>query len=228
MVNMINTAVNNNIYAGRKSGSKYNQSQAFQQKEVLEIPDVAAVNKYANVQEIYEALKYNVSCRIDEQGQDEIAEKEMQNDEPEISNDSSEKMTAWYQGVPLKEWALTDPKYTDSETGISWYIRDGKYPYMVGEDAEKFRKLCEESGEFALKKFAEMTGSIQKLDDNTVAYVGDNGIAVKSKDATYVNGVRYIYKYEQTMKCMRQMDDRKYELPYCRIDFSIIGFMERK
>ena len=91
-------------------------------------------------------------------------------------------MTVWYQGVPLKEWALTDPKYTDSETGISWYIRDGKYPYMVGEDAEKFRKLCEESGEFALKKFAEMTGSIQKLDDNTVAYVGDNGIAVKSKD----------------------------------------------
>ena len=57
MVNMINTAVNNNIYAGRKSGSKYNQSQAFQQKEVLETPDVAAVNKYANVQEIYEALK---------------------------------------------------------------------------------------------------------------------------------------------------------------------------
>ena len=52
MVNMVNTAVNNNIYAGRKSGSKYNQSKAFQQKEVLETPDVAAVNKYANVQEI--------------------------------------------------------------------------------------------------------------------------------------------------------------------------------
>ena len=136
MVNMVNTAVNNNIYAGRKSGSKYNQSKAFQQKEVLETPDVAAVNKYANVQEIYEALKCNVSCRGYEQGQDEIAEKEIQNDEPEISNDSSEKMTVWYQGVPLEEWALTDPKYTDSETGISWYIRDGKYPYMVGEDAE--------------------------------------------------------------------------------------------
>ena len=39
MVNMVNTAVNNNIYAGRKSGSKYNQSQDFQQKEVLEVPD---------------------------------------------------------------------------------------------------------------------------------------------------------------------------------------------
>ena len=64
MVNMVNTAVNNNIYAGRKSGSKYNQSKAFQQKEVLETPDVAAVNKYANVQEIYEALKYlhSFSC----------------------------------------------------------------------------------------------------------------------------------------------------------------------
>ena len=170
MVNMVNTAVNNNIYAGRKPGSKYNQSHTFQQKEVLEVPDGAAVNKYANVQEIYEALKYNASYRVDKQEQDEIAEKEIQNEEPEISNDSSEKMTAWYQGVPLKEWALTDPKYTDSETGISWYIRDGKYPYMVGEDAEKFRKLCEESGEFPLKKFGEMTGLIQKLDDNTVAY----------------------------------------------------------
>ena len=32
-------------------------------RQVLETPDVAAVNKYANVQEIYEALKCNVSCR---------------------------------------------------------------------------------------------------------------------------------------------------------------------
>ena len=32
MVNMVNTAVNNNIYAGRKPGSKYNQSHTFQQK----------------------------------------------------------------------------------------------------------------------------------------------------------------------------------------------------
>ena len=75
MVNMVNTAVNNNIYAGRKSGSKYNQSQDFRQKGVLEIPNVVAVNKYANVQEIYEALKCNVLCRGYEQEQDEIAEK---------------------------------------------------------------------------------------------------------------------------------------------------------
>ena len=199
MVNMINTSVNNSIYTGRRT--KNNQTQAFQQQEVLEKPDVAEANKYADVQEIYEALKSNVSTRGYEQGQDEIAKKDVQNDESEMSNNSGEKMTVYYKGVPLNEWALTDPKYTDPETGISWFIRDGKYPYMVGEDAEKFWKLCEESGEFALKKLGEMTGLIQQLDDNTVfygtrsilqaiimsddntvAYVGDNGIAVKSKD----------------------------------------------
>lgn len=180
MVNMINTSVNNSIYTGRRT--KNNQTQAFQQQEVLEKPDVAEANKYADVQEIYEALKSNVSTRGYEQGQDEIAKKDVQNDESEMSNNSGEKMIVYYKGVPLNEWALTDPKYTDPETGISWFIRDGKYPYMVGEDAEKFWKLCEESGEFALKKLGEMTGLIQQLDDNTVAYVGDNGIAVKSKD----------------------------------------------
>lgn len=180
MVNMINTSVNNSIYTGRRT--KNNQTQAFQQQEVLEKPDVAEANKYADVQEIYEALKSNVSTRGYEQGQDEIAKKDVQNDESEMSNNSGEKMTVYYKGVPLNEWALTDPKYTDPETGISWFIRDGKYPYMVGEDAEKFWKLCEESGEFAIKKLGKMTGLIQQLDDNTVAYVGDNGIAVKSKD----------------------------------------------
>ena len=94
----------------------------------------------------------------------------------------AQKLTAYYKGKSMEEWALTDPKYTDPETGISWYVRDGKHPYMTGEDSEKFRKLCEESGEFYLKKFAEMTGLIQYLDDKTVAYVGDNGTAIKSKD----------------------------------------------
>ena len=92
------------------------------------------------------------------------------------------KFTAYYKGKSLEEWSLTDPAYTDPATGVSWYVRDGKHPYMTGEDAEKFRKLCEESGEFYLKKFAEITGLIQYLDDNTVAYVGDNGTAIKSKD----------------------------------------------
>ena len=65
-------------------------------------------------------------------------------------------LQTWYAGRPLSEWALSDPCYTDEETGISWYVRDGKHPYM--------------------------TGTIQKLDENTTAYVGTNGIAVMGKD----------------------------------------------
>ena len=91
-------------------------------------------------------------------------------------------LQTWYAGRPLSEWALSDPRYTDEETGISWYVRDGKHPYMTGEDAEKFKQMCKETGESWLKKFAEMTGTIQHLDDNTTAYVGTNGTAIKSKD----------------------------------------------
>ena len=42
--------------------------------------------------------------------------------------------------------------------------------------------MCKETGESWLKKFAEMTGTIQHLNDNTTAYIGDNGTAIKSKD----------------------------------------------
>ena len=87
---------------GKKLVQNITSHRLFQQKEVLEIPDVAAVNKYANVQEIYEKLKYNVPCRVDEQGQDEIAEKEIQNDEPEISNDSSAKNDSMVSGCSFE------------------------------------------------------------------------------------------------------------------------------
>lgn len=91
-------------------------------------------------------------------------------------------LTTWYQGKNLEEWAATDPKYTDKETGFSWYVRDGKHPYMTGKDVAKFKKMCEETGESWLKKFAEMTGIIQHLDDNTTAFVGTNGTVMKSRD----------------------------------------------
>lgn len=97
------------------------------------------------------------------------------------SLDKNPRKETYYSSTELKTWALTDTKYTDNDTGISWYVRDGS-PYMLKEDAEKFRKLCEENGEFALKKFAEMTGLIQKLDEDIMVFVGDNGTVVKSKD----------------------------------------------
>lgn len=87
-------------------------------------------------------------------------------------------------GTPLAEKALTDQRYTDKKTGISWYVGEDGKPYMVGDDVDKFDEICRENGEFPLKKFAEMTGMIQQLDDNTTAFVGDNGIAVKGKDGS--------------------------------------------
>lgn len=87
-------------------------------------------------------------------------------------------------GTPLAEKALTDQRYTDKKTGISWYVGEDGKPYMVEDDVDKFNEMCRENGEFPLKKFAEMTGMIQQLDDNTTAFVGDNGIAVKGKDGS--------------------------------------------
>ena len=97
----------------------------------------------------------------------------------------TEGMTVYTKGgTQLAEKALTDQRYTDKETGISWYVGEDGKPYMIGEDADKFNKMCKENGEFPVKKFAEMTGIIQQLDNNTTAFVGDNGIAIKGKDGS--------------------------------------------
>jgi len=76
----------------------------------------------------------------------------------ETSESEKPGMTAYYDGIPLETWALTDQRYTDKVTGISWYVVEGRSPYLIGEDAEKFQKLCEETGENPAKKLAEMTG----------------------------------------------------------------------
>ena len=161
--------IGQNDYQNNVSTNKYNRSRAGQfypQKQAAEESAPGGARQNANVQDIYDALKSTNPLM----GQEESA----------VSNDSS--LTTWYKGKTLEEWALTAPKYTDSATGLSWYVIDGKQPYMIGEDAEKFWKMCKEKGEFPVKKFAEMTGIIQHLDDNTVAYVGDNGTVIKSKD----------------------------------------------
>ncbi len=159
--------------------NRYNKSKAgqfYQQQQVVDESVPENTRQNTNVQDIYEALKSRVpNENVKEQdGLEDVAEMDAGAD--------GRKLTTWYKGKTLDEWALTAPKYTDSATGISWYVIDGKQPYMTGEDAEKFWKMCKETGEFPLKKFAEMTGTIQYLDDNTVAYIGDNGTAIKSKD----------------------------------------------
>ena len=157
--------IGQNYYQNNVSTNKYNRNRAGQfypQKQTVEEAAPESTRQNANVQDIYAAL----------QSTNPLIEQE----ESTVSNDSG--LTVWYGDKTLEEWAATDPKYTDKETGFSWYVRDGKHPYMTGEDATKFKQMCKETGESWLKKFAEMTGMIQKLDDNTTAYVGTNGIAV--------------------------------------------------
>ncbi len=114
-------------------------------------------------------------------------------------------LTVWYGDKTLEEWAATDPKYTDKATGFSWYVRDGKHPYMTGEDAEKFKEMCRETGESWLKKFAEMTGTIQHLDDNTTAYVGTNGTVIKSKDGKELEIDTSSMTYDMIMNMLRNL-----------------------
>ena len=161
--------IGHGFYQNNVSTNRYNRNRAGQfypQQQAEEASVPTGIRQNADVQDIYGALKSTNPI--------------MEQEENAISNDSG--LTAWYGGRPLEEWAASDPKYTDKETGFSWYVRDGKHPYMVGEDAEKFKEMCRETGESWLKKFAEMTGTIQHLDDNTTAFVGTNGTVIQSKD----------------------------------------------
>ena len=161
--------IGQNYYQNNVLTNKYNKSkvgQFYPQEQAAEASEPTGTRQNANVQDIYGALKSTNPLM----GQEENA----------ISNDSG--LTVWYGDKTLEEWSATDPKYTDKETGFSWYVRDGKHPYMTGEDAEKFKEMCRETGESWLKKSAEMTGTIQHLDDNTTVFVGTNGTVIKSKD----------------------------------------------
>lgn len=161
--------IGQNYFQGNVSTNRYNKSKAGQfylQKQAEEMSAPEGTRQNANVQDIYETLK---------------STNPLMGQEDNIVSDGS-SLQVWYGDKTLEEWAATDPKYTDSETGFSWYVRDGKHPYMTDEDAAEFKEMCKETGEPWLKKFAEMTGTIQYLDDNTTAFVGTNGTAIKSKD----------------------------------------------
>ncbi len=126
--------IGQNYYQNNVSTNKYNKSktgQFYPQKLVAEASASTGTRQNANVQDIYEAFKSTNPL--------------MGQEESTVSNDSG--LQVWYKGKPLEEWAATDPKYTDKETGFSWYVRDGKHPYMTGEDATRFKEMCKETGE---------------------------------------------------------------------------------
>ena len=141
------SGIGQNYYQNNVSTNKYNRSKVgpfYPQKQAAEASASENTRQNADVQDIYESFKSTNPL--------------MGQEESTVSNDSG--LQVWYKGKPLEEWAATDPKYTDKETGFSWYVRDGKHPYMTGEDAAKFKQMCKETGESWLKKFAEMTGTI--------------------------------------------------------------------
>lgn len=71
-------------------------------------------------------------------------------------------------GLPSGEQTLTDERYTDSETGISWYVGKEGIPYMLETDMEKLIDICKGTGEDWLGKAAELTG-LAAVDDTDEA-----------------------------------------------------------
>ena len=186
------SGIGQNYYQNNVLTNKYNKSIAGRfcpQKQAAEASAPGGTRQNANVQDIYGALKAT----------NPLTEQE----ESTISEDSG--LQTWYGDKTLEEWATTDPKYTDKETGFSWYVRDGKHPYMIGEDAAKFKEMCKETGESWLKKFAEMVGTIQHLDDNTTAFVGTNGTVIKSKDGKELSIDTSSMTYDMIMNMFKNL-----------------------
>lgn len=151
----------------------------------------------ASVQDIYQACKTRSSS----------SERVIREEEGYVP--AGDGLQTWYGDKTLEEWSQTDPKYTDAKTGFSWYVRDGKHPYMVGEDVEKFKEMCRETGESWLKKFAEMTGMIQQLDDDATAYVGTNGTAIKSKDGKELFIDTSALSYDEIMNLFKNRQESR-------------------
>lgn len=196
MISGINGAISNVYDAANK-----NTKTSFVQETIDTVDKIESVSDNKANADVQDLFNFGIVGKVKVPEVKDISAEETEKSD----NEKKPHKTTYYQGVPLEQWALTDPKYTDEETGISWYVRDGKHPYMLGEDAEKFEKYCKENGEFALKNFAELTGLIQQIDENTVAYVGDNGIGIKSKDGKELFVDTSSMSYESIMNMFQNL-----------------------
>ena len=113
-------------------------------------------------------------------------------------------LEVWCNGEKM-ECSVTDKKYTDEKTGISYYVQDSGYVYMLDEDMEKINKLCQETGEPWLKKYSEIIGTIQHLDDGSTMYITDNGTSIKSKDGKSLYLETASWTYEELMKLFNDL-----------------------
>ena len=134
-VMQINNSVNtksNMLYRNEKRTNSLNIS--FDLKTVHSSDETVNEEKKTGTTDVQELYKVNASKLV--------GMKSMGNTIP-VRTDSLE---VWCNGEKM-EWSPTDEKYTDEKTGISYYVKDGGYVYMLNEDMEKLNKLCQETGE---------------------------------------------------------------------------------
>lgn len=126
----------------------------FSPEDVRRIMEaIAQDNKARQVQEEIEEDKNSLGDSAD---QIQDADKgKAQETEKESGNASREP---YDEKVPLEILALMDEKYTDGETGISWYVGEGREPYMLDKDIESLKSYCRMNGVGFWEKYTEMTG----------------------------------------------------------------------
>ena len=191
----INNSVNtkfNMLYRNEKRIK--DQSSSFDLKTVYSTNETVNEGKKIGTSDVQELYKANAS------NNKLVGTKYMGNALP-VRTDGLE---VWRNGEKM-EWSATDEKYTDEKTGISYYVKDCGYVYMLDEDIEKLNKLCQETGEPWLKKYSEIIGIIRYLDDGTTVYITDSNTSIKSKDGKTLNLETASWTYEELMKLFKDL-----------------------
>ena len=191
----INNSVNtksNMLYRNERRTNSVNSS--FDLKTAHSSNETVNEGKKIGTTDVQELYKVNAS------NNKLVGIKSMGNTIP-VKTDGLE---VWCNGEKM-ECSATDKKYTDEKTGISYYVQDSGYVYMLDEDMEKLNKLCQETGEPWLKKYSEIIGTIQHLDDGSTVYITDNGTSIKSKDGKSLYLETASWTYEELMKLFKDL-----------------------
>lgn len=146
----------NQHFTGRKQVVNLSEVSYVLHQKVGKLPDARQERekgKLPDTRQIGEPAELSV------EKQKEQPEKMLHENQEEVPKRSS---AAYYRGIPLEIWALTDPKHMDKETGFSWYTRADKYAYMICEEAERFQELCRRLGVRPEDKFANLTGILKE------------------------------------------------------------------
>lgn len=143
---------------GQLGNGTYINQHFTGRKQVVNLSEVSYV-LHQKVGKLPDTRQIREPAELSVEKQKEQPEKMPNENQEEVLKRSS---AAYYRGIPLEIWALTDPKHMDKETGFSWYTRADKYAYMIGEEAERFQELCRRLGVRPEDKFANLTGILKE------------------------------------------------------------------